>query len=243
MNARNVLVSAAVVLAACISSVGCAAATDADPSAANGASDSSVATTSQAMTATHDAGPNDLVSQPPHKGVHVGTDDFHNCTDASNGVLDCLPIRSGSPADLINDRVFSWNTFSKDQTATLVNTGTVPYMAYVEQGLGYSTPVRVDPGASQKVTAIDDGFFSWPFYTLIVTDVDWQQNLSWTAARGRVEIASFSPPHTACNDDCTTRFEGCLQGCGMNEHGNGMCEIGCEATDNMCLGDCARAGN
>ncbi len=175
----------------------------------------------------------------------IGTDDWKNCVMAPDGDLndqDCRPLHSGTDTDPFpGDWMYSIALMSKDQRATVLNTGSSTIRVFVEQGLGWSTPVRVVPGQKIDVGPIDDEWWSYNLYSIVMKTDDGYHDLDPATTSVRLHIGAFTPEHNACNDACMTSFEGCLQGCSMNDHGNSWCPTGCSTEAELCLNRCSKA--
>jgi hypothetical protein len=182
----------------------------------------------------------------PDGAEAVGTDsaaldDFRNCTYVGNDDYDCAPTNPGAVTNVFNNHVYTLQTLGRDQTATVTNTGPLALEVFVEQGLAWGTPVLVQPGQMVNVAPIDNNYFSWDLFSVLIQAPP--QLASLAGAKVRLHVGAFTPAHTACNDACTTRVNGCHAGCALDEHANAWCKAGCDFAYNVCLTDCSHAGN
>jgi hypothetical protein len=137
-------------------------------------------------------------------GAAFATDNFGNCTAVGAGELDCSANHYGDL--LINhwgdQSIFNLFEFSKDQTATLKNTGNVEYDVLIEQGASTVYQGTVSPGASINIAPLDNGYFSWTEYSVIISNPDGKPYLT-PNAKARIHVIAFTPVHNQCNDRCT----------------------------------------
>jgi hypothetical protein len=169
--------------------------------------------------------------------VAFALDDFKNCDDT-----ECSARHHGDILHPGDTSIFNLMQLSKDQTATLTNTGDVEYNVLIEQGLRTEKKAAVKPGGSVKIAPLDNGYFSWSIYSVLITHVAGKPNLT-SAAKARIEITEFTPKHTKCNAGCTSSWNACHQSCALDPHLGAPCLAGCDFRQNVCLTDCSKDSN
>lgn len=166
-------------------------------------------------------------------------DDFKNCKQTSLTDQDCAALHSGTVLGPGLDYLFNFGTFDRRQRVQFTNTGTVAVRVYAEQGLGWGPRTRVEIGQTVDVGPIDNQWWSYGLWSLLVESVDESHALDANTGKAHLSLGDPSPARKACDDSCNTRFSGCMQGC--QEAGGGAgCMSSCNIAASNCLDACAR---
>ncbi len=181
-----------------------------------------------------------LVAATGFGNAAFALDDWKNCGEFVGYTVICSATNSGDFIYPGEPRIFNLFQFSKDQTATLTNIGTVAYTMFIEQGLRTGNVVTLKPGESAKVAPFDNGYFSWSIYAVVIQSVD-RVSILTPEAKAQIDLRQFSAAHQKCNADCTTSANGCRQGCTLDPHIGAACLAGCDFRVNICLTNCSQA--
>ena len=147
------------------------------------------------------------------------------CSAANYGDVNAPGVRS----------VFNLLVIGVTETGILTNTGSVAYNVVIEQGLRWGDGVKVTPGQSINIAPLDNGIFSWAVWApVIIVSPDIASQ-----AKALIHINARTPPKMTCEEVCTTRWNGCHQGCSLDPHTNAWCRAGCDSAQYLCLDRCA----
>ncbi|MBS2017448.1 MAG: hypothetical protein JST00_31485 [Deltaproteobacteria bacterium] len=228
MNALKILASVfALSLAASsfLGSAGCAAPVDGHEGAQG--DNANVAESKEALTKIAPA------DAPNHR--RVGTSLLPNCDNEGN----CVAKFPGTDVDMSDMTVYQLSDLGKDQKATVTNLSSFPVTIWVIQGLGRTSPRVLQPGASIDLTSIDNEWYSALLWSPVIGSAT-DNPFGASGAQLKVEVGSFTPAHTACNDACMDHFSACMQGCSGLEKGTTSCQALCEVYASGCLSDCSK---
>jgi len=159
-------------------------------------------------------------------------DDFHNCINDPGGqAATCSALHRGSTG-VETGAIFTFGLFGNGQTGTITNIGKMTYDVYIEQFVRFEV-VRsaLKPGETYHFGAFDK---IYPLYSLIIGPP-----YPDPSAMGRIVIDQPSPSNRQCADQCTTRFDGCHQGCAQIPNSGAACLAGCDAAQAYCLAHCS----
>jgi hypothetical protein len=174
-----------------------------------------------------------LAAATKFANVAFAQDSYHNCVNTGVLAWTCRALNQGSSGLETVHPIFTFGLFDVNQTGTITNSGEQTYDVHIEQGARFDV-VRADlkPGESYHFGPYDK---VWPLYSVVIHP--YRQG-GGPSAIGRVVLDQPSSSNKECQAQCTSRFEGCHQGCAQIEHSGAFCLAGCDAAQTYCLNNC-----